>query len=141
MITIYQAEQRNLEEVKSFYRWCSYSGELKKDDLILMAQSESQLVGVVRLCLEQDVPVLRGMQVIKPYQHQGIGTQLLQACTRQIGSRVCYYIPWTHLRSFYQQGGFKEVSSTEVPDFLRNRFEGYLAREMKVEIMRRLPVK
>ncbi|WP_299413793.1 GNAT family N-acetyltransferase [Acaryochloris sp. IP29b_bin.148] len=139
MITLHQAKRQDLEKIKTFYRHCGYSGGLKPEDWILMAGSNSQLVGVVRLCLEQNVLVLRGMQVLQVFQRQGIGKQLLQACTEQLENRTCYCIPWTHLRSFYRQGGFAEVSATEAPDFLQERFEGYLERGMKVSIMRRLP--
>lgn len=138
MTILRQAKPKDLEEIKSFYSHCGYGGGFKKEDWILMASSKSQLVGVVRLCPEQSVLVLRGMQVLKPFQHQGIGKQLLQACTEHLGNRICYCIPWTHLRLFYRQGGFEEVAS-DMPDFLRERFEGYLKRGMRVSVMRRLP--
>lgn len=139
MTTICQATPQDLGAVKAFYRHCGYGGGLKKEDLILMARSSSQLVGVVRLCPEQGVLVLRGMQVIAPFQRQSIGKQLLQACSKRLGNRICYCIPWTHLRMFYQQGGFDEVVSTKAPDFLQKRFESYRERGMKVSIMHRLP--
>lgn len=140
MTTILQAKPQDLGEVKAFYSHCGYGGGLKKEDLILIARSKSQLVGVVRLCPEQSALVLRGMQVITPFQRQGIGKQLLETCTQHLGNRICYCIPWTHLRLFYQRGGFEEVASAEVPNFLRKRFEEDLGRGMKVSIMHRLPI-
>jgi N-acetylglutamate synthase-like GNAT family acetyltransferase len=140
MTIISQAKPQDIEDIKGFYNQCGYGGGLGEHDLILIARSEAKLVGAVRLCSEQDFFVLRGMQVIAPFQRQGIGTQLLWACAENLASRTCYCIPWQHLRSFYEQAGFQEVASTVVPDFLRERLEGYQARDMKVAIMRRLPV-
>ena len=139
MTTIRQAKPQDLEEIKAFYSRCGYGGGLRKEDLILIASSNSQLVGVVRLCPEQDVLVLRGMQVLKPFQRQGIGKRLLQTCTEHIENRICYCIPWTHLRWFYQQGGFEKVAS-DVPDFLRERFERYRKRGMQVILTCRCPI-
>jgi predicted N-acetyltransferase YhbS len=80
------------------------------------------------------------MQVLAPYQRQGIGTQLLQACANQLVDQVCYCIPWHHLRSFYQQVGFQEVAAIEVPDLMCKRLDNYISREMSVILMCRLPV-
>jgi predicted N-acetyltransferase YhbS len=79
------------------------------------------------------------MQILAPFQRQGIGIQLLRACTEQLVDQVCYCIPWQHLRSFYQQVGFQEVSPVEVPALLRERFDGYIVRGMNVILMGRLP--
>jgi predicted N-acetyltransferase YhbS len=141
MITICSAKLQDLEAIKAFYHQCGYGGGLKVEDLILTAWSESQMVGVVRLCPEYGATVLRGMQVLARFQRQGIGTRLLQACTEHLGNQLCYCIPWSHLHRFYQQGGFESVPSSEVPFFLRARLEGYLERGMQVSLMRRLPAK
>jgi N-acetylglutamate synthase-like GNAT family acetyltransferase len=79
------------------------------------------------------------MQVLAPFQGQCVGTQLLQACTEQLAAQVSYCIPWQHLKSFYQQVGFQEVSPIELPDLLRQRFNNYISRGMNVILMRRLP--
>ncbi|ABW30884.1 N-acetyltransferase [Acaryochloris marina] len=73
MLLIRQAELQDLEVVKSFYNRCHYGGGCQEVDLILMAYLEAQLVGVVRLCPEHQVIVLRGMQVLKPFQRQRVG--------------------------------------------------------------------
>ena len=92
----------------------------------------------MRLCPDNDFFVLRGMQILPPFQRQGIGTQLLQACTEQLVDQVCYCIPWQHLCSFYLQAGFQEVQSVEVPALLRERFDDYIFRGMNVILMGRL---
>jgi N-acetylglutamate synthase-like GNAT family acetyltransferase len=138
-ITITQAKPHDAEDIKAFYRQCDYGGDLNEKDLILLARSEAKIVGAVRLCPETDFSVLRGMQILPPFQRQGIGKQILQACIKQLVDQVCYCIPWQHLRPFYSQVGFQEVSPVEVPTLLRERFDDYISRGMDVILMGRLP--
>ncbi|MDF5716602.1 MAG: GNAT family N-acetyltransferase [Rhizonema sp. NSF051] len=139
MLKISQAKLHDAENIKAFYNQCGYGGDLSEEALILIAQLEERIVGVVRLCPNTGFFVLRGMQVLALFQRQGVGTQLLQACSAQLADQVCYCIPWQHLKSFYQQVGFQEVSPIEVPDLLRKRFNNYISRGMNVILMRRLP--
>jgi predicted N-acetyltransferase YhbS len=140
MTTITQAKPHDAKDIEAFYRQCGYGGGLSEKDLILIAQSEAKIVGAVRLCPETGFFVLRGMQVLAPFQRQGIGKQLLRSCTEQLVDRVCYCIPWQHLRLFYQKAGFQEVLPSKVPILLRERFNNYIFKEMSVILMCRLPV-
>jgi N-acetylglutamate synthase-like GNAT family acetyltransferase len=139
MMTINLAKLHDTEAIKTFYSQCGYGGGLNKEDRVLIAQLGEEIIGAVRLCPDNGFSVLRGMQILAPFQRQGIGTQLLRACTEQLVDQVCYCIPWQHLRSFYQQVGFQEVSPVEVPALLRERFDGYIVRGMNVILMGRLP--
>lgn len=139
MLKISQAKLHDTENIKAFYKQCGYGGDLSEEALIFIAQLEKRIVGAVRLCPNTGFFVLRGMQVLAPFQHQGIGTQLLQACIEQLAEQVCYCILWQHLKSFYQQVGFQEISPIEVPDLLRERFNNYISRGMNVILMCRLP--
>jgi N-acetylglutamate synthase-like GNAT family acetyltransferase len=139
MVTINLAKPHNTEAIKTFYSQCGYGGGLNKEDRILIAQLGEEIIGAVRLCPENGFSVLRGMQILAPFQRQGIGTQLLRVCAGQLVDRVCYCIPWQHLRSFYQQVGFQEVSPVEVPALLSKRFDGYIFRGMNVILISRLP--
>jgi N-acetylglutamate synthase-like GNAT family acetyltransferase len=139
MTTIDLVKPHDIEDIKAFYSQCGYGGGLNKEDLILIAQLEKKIVGAVRLCPDNGFSVLRGMQILPPFQRQGIGKQLLQACIKQLADPVCYCIPWQHLRSFYSQAGFQEVSPVEVPALLRERFDEYISRGMNVILMGRLP--
>ncbi len=129
----------DIDDIKVFYRQCGYGGSLNEEDLIFIATMKAEIVGAVRLCPTPGLFVLRGMQILAPFQRQGIGTQLLQRCTEQLVGCICYCIPWQHLQSFYQQTGFQKVSSTEVPLFLRERFDNYISRGLDVILMCRLP--
>jgi N-acetylglutamate synthase-like GNAT family acetyltransferase len=139
MIIISQAKPHDIEDIKVFYSQCGYGGGLNEQDMILIAQLEAKIVGAVRLCPDTNFFVLRGMQVLAPYQRQGIGTQLLQACTERLVDQVCYCIPWQHLQSFYQKARFQEVSPVRVPALLHERLNDYISRGMNVILMCRLP--
>jgi N-acetylglutamate synthase-like GNAT family acetyltransferase len=139
MMTINLAKLHDTEAIKTFYSQCGYRGGLNKEDRVLIAQLGEEIIGAVRLCPDNGFSVLRGMQILAPFQRKGISTQLLWTCTEQLVDQVCYCIPWQHLRSFYQQVGFQEVSPVEVPVLLRERFDGYIVRGMNVILMGRLP--
>jgi predicted N-acetyltransferase YhbS len=139
MTIISAAKSQELTAIQAFYQLCGYGGGAKGEDVIFLARLDAEIVGAVRLCPEHEVRVLRGMQVLAKFQHQGIGTQLLQTSTQHLGNQVCYCIPWAYLGGFYQQGGFEPVLPRHVPDFLRLRFEGYLERGMQVSLMCREP--
>ncbi|MBW4456641.1 MAG: GNAT family N-acetyltransferase [Nostoc indistinguendum CM1-VF10] len=139
MLKIRQAKLHDFENIKAFYKQCGYGGDLSEEALAFIAQFEEKIVGAVRLCPNTGFFVLRGMQVLAQFQHQGFGKQLLQASTEQLADQVCYCIPWQHLKSFYQQVGFQEVSPSKVPNLLRERFNNYISRGMNVILMRRLP--
>jgi N-acetylglutamate synthase-like GNAT family acetyltransferase len=135
MLIINPVSLNDFEEVKTFYKQVGYGGGIKSADQIFLARVEYQLVGVVRLCPEIGVIVLRGMQILSSFQRQQIGTQLLKYCGHKLAGQSCYCIPWRHLRNFYGQIGFQEISSLEAPIFLRERFENYAARKMDVILM------
>jgi N-acetylglutamate synthase-like GNAT family acetyltransferase len=139
MTIISQAKPHDTEDIKVFYSQCGYGGGLSEQDLILVTHLEAKIVGVVRLCPDTGFFVLRGMQILAPFQRQGIGIKLLQACTEQLVDQVCYCIPWQHLQSFYQKAGFQEVSPVGVPVLLRKRLNDYISRGMNVILMCRLP--
>ena len=60
------ASTSELPEVAAFYATCGYGGGISQADTVLVSRICGQLVGVVRLCPQEGVVVLRGMQVHKP---------------------------------------------------------------------------
>src|ERR1051326_3107574 len=87
-------------------------------DRFFISEMDGELVGVVRLALEEGALVLRGMRVRADMQRRGIGTRLLADVVAALGSQKCYCIPYRWLISFYAQAGFVEVARDEVPPFL-----------------------
>ena len=114
-----------LEAIERFYREGSYAAGVQAGDRVVLAESEREVIALVRLVHEQGVLVLRGMRTRTALQRTGVGTQLLQAAAAAIGAEPCYCIPWRHLRDFYARIGFRELEPARAPAFLRERLKEY----------------
>jgi len=62
-----------LYEVSEFYKSCGRSASLYPKDILVLARMNSDIVGVVRLCHEENAYVLRTMQVREDLQGKGFG--------------------------------------------------------------------
>jgi predicted N-acetyltransferase YhbS len=128
MASIRTAEDRDMERIRAFYRVVNYVGDVGSDDRMLLADESDRLVGVVRLVRENGIVVLRGMRVLQEYQRSGIGTLLLEAVSRALGSEECYCIPYEHLCDFYGRIGFQNLDPLAAPQFLAERLKEYRMR-------------
>ena len=137
-MSIVEADEDQRLRVEWLYDVCGYRGGLSDTDIVLAALSAQRLLGAVRLCREQGVFVLRGMQVQPDFRRIGIGTKLLRACERRLGNRTCYSIPWRHLEGFYGAAGFHVCEPARAPEFLALRHSRYLTSGMNVVLMVRL---
>jgi GNAT superfamily N-acetyltransferase len=133
------ANPSDLADITALYAEAGYGAAIDPADTILVAKDEAQLVGVVRLCPEQGVTVLRGMQIRSAYQRQGIGAQLLAACRPYLDQHASYCLPYAYLLPFYGAAGFTVTDNVELPDFLAQRLAFYLARGQAVIAMQRQP--
>ena len=136
-ISIRKAARAEYPDVRAFYQKCGYSRGITDLDTVLVADRGDSLLGAVRLCPDQRIVVLRGMQVLPEHQRQGVGTSLLERCLPIIGKSECYCIPWAYLEHFYSTGGFKRCKREEAPGFLEDRLSAYLANGLDVILMRR----
>jgi len=125
MITTRRARHDEYEKITAFYRENGYGVPIKETDLLAVAETDGALCGILRLCEENDVLVLRGMRVSLNVQRQGVGTLLLRYVESLIGKRECFCIPHRHLESFYGQIGFVEMAESSVPPFLAMRCATY----------------
>ena len=117
------------EEIAAFYRSVGYDSALERDAVVVAARQAGEVVGVVRLVMEEGVMVLRGMEIAATHQKQGLGTRMLQVLDGKIGGRACYCLPYPWLGGFYGQIGFEEVKDeTTLPPHLRARLADYRAR-------------
>ena len=137
MVTIRQAGQGDWSRIRDFYERTQYSSPLHASDRILLAETDSGIVGAVRLCYEGGVHVLRGMRVLERMRHRGIGTELLHATEGIFLDAVCYCIPYDHLEDFYGRAGFRKLPIADAPAFLRERWHEYRSRDLKVILMKR----
>ena len=124
-------------EVAEFYRRAGYSGGVGESDLVLAARINGALVGVTRLAQENQILVLRGMQVVQKFQRKGVGTKLLGSAVEAIGDLECWCIPYDYLCGFYAGADFEETSDAESPEFLVERLLRYNESGKSVVLMKR----
>jgi N-acetylglutamate synthase-like GNAT family acetyltransferase len=136
-VQITQAGPDDLPAIRDLYAQAGYGAAIDGADTVLMAKVDGQLAGVVRLCMEQGVTVLRGMQVQPAFQRQGVGSALLAACVPVLDRGPAYCLPYTHLTGFYGALGFEPVGADQLPAFLACRLAGYLDKGQQVLAMRR----
>jgi predicted N-acetyltransferase YhbS len=134
-ITEAMGEQR-LEAI-AFLQAEGYPTAVRDMDRVFVAADGSRIIGAVRLAPEHGVTVLRGMRVSRSFQRQGVGRALLAALDAALQGGPCYCIAYSWLRSFYGMIGFRQVQPPDVPAFLAERYEEYLARGSDVVLMRR----
>src|SRR5256714_9930691 len=128
LIEVRRAMAEDISRVLKFYAERRYGGGIRPEDAVLLAEHDSELIGIVRLTTEEGVVVLRGMQVHPRFQRQGIGKRLLATVAQELDGRSCFCIPYAHLVGFYGGIGFHVMESAKAPTFLRQRLERYQDR-------------
>lgn len=127
----------DLPAVAELYRAWNYRSQARPDDLLVVAEDEGRVVGVVRLAIEHGHEVLRGMRVQPAFQRSGIGTRMLALLVQQLRSHECFAIPYVHLLGFYGQCAFREIPPDQAPRFLAERADSYRAEGLDMTIIRR----
>jgi len=135
-LSIEDASAAEYPAVERFYERLGYHRGIQPQDRVLVAREEGALIGVVRLCEEEGVVVLRGMYVDTPRRRTGVGTALLRAVEGALAGRECWCIPWAHLTAFYARAGFAEAEA-DAPPHLARRLGGYRTEGRAVTLMRR----
>lgn len=132
-----QSKARELHQLAAFYLQCNYGGNFDAADDVFYAMEDGGLVAVVRLALESDVLVLRGMQVLPRLRGKQIGRQLLRYMINNISQlkMPCYCLPHTHLLNFYADVGFIIAKAHSSPAFLIKRKLKYTQQGLNIELM------
>ena len=133
--TIRLAAVDELDAVAHLYHATGYPGRANADDRTLVALIEAAIVGVVRLCCEHGVMVLRGMRVADSHQGRGIGTALLRELEPLLANQDCYCLPFSHLERFYSSIGFEVLQDRLVPAFLAERAARYRSKGEAISSM------
>lgn len=139
-IDVADAAPGDLAGVAALYAAAGYGAPVDPADTVVTAKLIGRVVGVVRLCPEEGVTVLRGMQVAPAFQRQGLGARLLAACAPHLAGRQVFCLPYAHLAGFYAAAGFETVDEHALPAFLASRLAGYRAGGQEVIAMRRGPL-
>lgn len=110
-----------------FYRSQNYHGGDTMDgsEFAIVAEDNDRIIGAVRLVIEENSLILRGMFIDKPYQRQGIGKQMLDLMDVEIGDRECYCICKAYLERFLGDIGFSQIKPEKAPKHLETRYNQY----------------
>lgn len=134
-IDVSVAHQDELPAAQCFYESRDYGGgSIDPADFVVLAKLQGNIVGVGRLCQQQDLLWLRGMQVAPQFHRGGVGTRILQLLDKEVGPRQCCCLPYTHLVGFYRQAGFEQATQ-DLPSALAFRLASYLSRGLQVVAM------
>lgn len=113
----------DLQTIVDFYKSCDYEYRPKTGEIIITAVNEKgEISGVVRLSKKDEVLHLRGMQVKKNLQKTGVGTLLLHKIVQETKDDTCYLVGYPHLARFYGKIGFREISVSETPTNVQERY-------------------
>jgi N-acetylglutamate synthase-like GNAT family acetyltransferase len=116
------------QAVNTFYASNGSNAKARPDDLFFLAMEGDSVIGCVRYCVENEVPMLRTMRVTQAWQRQGVGLALL---TRFVGYidehriRDVFCLPYSHLDRFYGLRGFMTLPIDQAPVFLQERLQIY----------------
>lgn len=128
------------ELVDALYAAHGSSAKARPDDLFFLAFFNDDLIGCVRFCIEENVPLLRTMRIADSWKRKKIGLALLKDFAAYLDSEKIsnvFCLPYSHLPGFYGNIGFEMVSEKETPLFLLERLKGYKAKGLDCLIMRR----
>ena len=120
-------DPRLYREVEDFFHRHS-NRSFHKNNILVQARSQGFLIGLVRLCHEENRNILRSMEVKSEFRRQKIGTRLLDAFQQYVAAEkidVIYSLPYAHLEKFYGQIGFRSLDEDDLPPFLKLRLEAY----------------
>ncbi|GGG41357.1 GNAT family N-acetyltransferase [Bizionia arctica] len=117
----YRVRQPILREGKPI-ETCVFEGDTDKDTFHLGLFSKKQLIGVASfmknkslLFSEEKQYQLRGMAILKEFQHQGLGAQLIEAGECILNQEEVNVL-WFNAREiavkFYKNHGFKIIGDT-----------------------------
>jgi predicted N-acetyltransferase YhbS len=114
-----------------------YSGGIAEGDVVLVAERDGDVVGVVRLVEEDGHLLLRGMFLDEAERGRGLGGRMLGRLSDAIGERACWLVCGRHLARFYGQVGFRPAPEGESPPHLRERAARYALDHGPQVILRR----
>jgi N-acetylglutamate synthase-like GNAT family acetyltransferase len=135
-VIVRKATQADAKAIGDLY--ASLSPKTRIDQEIqVLAEENGFVVGIVRLVDEEGHFVLRGMNVRRNRQRQGIGKQMLVELQEHIDGRDCYCLAFSHLEDFYGTIGFEKIGIDQAPDHLAKRFERYISMGLDTIIMKR----
>ena len=136
-VTFRIAKAAEYPRIKEAYALWGYRGGVSTGDVVYVAETDGELVAVVRRTYEEGIVMLRGMYVAPHQRRRGIGSQLLAKFVNDLHDVACYCVPFAHLQAFYGRAGFTPLADDVAPEFLRDRLALYRGDGLDVLVMRR----
>jgi len=127
-LELVQATPEELWRLNRFYKRNGHKGKAREQDSCFWLQEGEQIVAALRLTVEDDFCLMRGLWVDQHRQRQGLGSELIQRSRPYWPDKPCYCFPYAHLQGFYSRLGFSQDTEQRSPQKLRNRLSGYLKR-------------
>lgn len=137
-VRIRAASVDELDKINAFYESLDYHSPAVAGDIACIAEDSASIVGAVRLSIENEIPVLRGMFVDKNYRGKGIGKLMLFFLEKLLPEQDCYCLPYAHLVGFYANIQFKQINENDLPPHLQQRLTGYLNKNLDMIGMKRV---
>ncbi|CAM3210937.1 GNAT family N-acetyltransferase [Vibrio rarus] len=125
-LTIKELEPIRLPLLKKLYKSHYPATKIKGNEYILVAEVNSQIMGVVRFRPIEKWRLLTGMMVIPEVRHQGIASQLLKFSQTHLLNDNVYCFSYQHLRPLYENHGFKFVEAETLPSTLSKLYSRYI---------------
>ena len=134
-IIIKKAEPVILPQIKRFYRDHGFRAQAPKSDDIYIALLDNKLIGALRLIPVDNHWLLRSMCVHEEYRGKGVGSYMLGILKDVLREKQCYCFPYTHLKEFYSQIGFKRIETNEAPFTICEKYRMYLNKKKNILLM------
>ncbi|QUJ67624.1 GNAT family N-acetyltransferase [Photobacterium sp. GJ3] len=125
--------------VNRLYKAHYPAGKAKKDEVIWIGESTTEIVSAVRFQQFEDHQLMTGMLVVPAFRQQGISQALLKACQVQLISKHCFCFAFSHLENLYAQAGFQVISEDALPVSLAGRIQRYRSAGKSLIPMRYSP--
>lgn len=132
-ISIKHSLAADIALIQNFYKKTTYKSadSTLPQDEIVAAYKHDEVIGLYRLCHEEEICVLRGFYVLETYRANGIGTAMLQQLKSIAKGKDVYLICVKNRNGFYAKAGFK-VATNNISEILLQRRNKYNNPEMNI---------
>lgn len=136
-ITIRRARPDEAGRINLFYAGRGYVTIVDDDLGVFIAEDGGNIIGVMRLCVEEGYTILRTVHVQDEYRGRNVGRRMLEAFQEAVRDVDCYCVPYAHLVHFYGIIGFRQIELEQAPPHLAERMKGYRERGLDAILMMR----
>lgn len=134
---IYEWREPHFRPVNSFYKQQGHKGKANGSDRVFVLETDSQLLGAVRLVPFEGYYWLRSLQIAQTWQRKGLGIHMLTEINQTVPENI-YCFPYAHLQHFYETAGYHLIKPENCPENIRSLFSRYSGTDNKILLMARV---